>query len=242
MLNIYKNEAVAEATVTQADVREKELDYFMNNYWTWATTSTIFAGFSFDQLNNKTPDEVNPLLELVYLICTTVCLCSNLCVITWAAFMCIWGPGLALRGSKGMDSFHASVQFLQEQQITVYRSFRVGVLTFFCSSLTNVWVFPSRTGVNICCSVLFGIFLLMIIIFGILLHYRLKGGLITGGLISDELTERPTDGRIHAFSKLSRVGDLDRASTQYFTANAAERTRGRAQAASSSYMTGSFAY
>jgi len=233
MLNIYKNEAVADASVTQANVRTKELDYFMNNYWTWASTSTVFAGFVFDQLNNKTPEDINVLLELVYLIFTTVCLCCNLCVITWAAFMCIWGPGLALRGIDGMDSFHDTITFLNSQQYTVYITFQVGVISFFLSSVTNVWVFPSRRGVNICCTVLFAIFLLGIVIFQQLLSRRLKGG---------HIAQKSASGRIQVFDRLNRVGDLDNISTSYYDKTRNERSRVRAAASSTNYMSGAFNY
>jgi len=42
MLQLFKNEVVAQANVKQADIRQRELDYYTNNYWTWGQTATIF--------------------------------------------------------------------------------------------------------------------------------------------------------------------------------------------------------
>eukprot|EP00397_Hematodinium_sp_SG-2012_P065012 GEMP01093341.1.p1 GENE.GEMP01093341.1~~GEMP01093341.1.p1 ORF type:complete len:214 (+),score=34.02 GEMP01093341.1:155-796(+) len=177
MLNIYKNEALTTASISQANVRQRELDYYTTNYWTWCSTATA------------------------------TCLACNLCVITWTAFLCIWGPGLALRGRKGMLSFHDSIDFMQSEQKTIYWVFNAGVVGFFASSCTLVWVYPSRDRVNAACMVILGAFLLVVIVIQGILGRRLKHTHLAGH--SDT-----TDGRIIAFDQFMHVGDLDYAATE----------------------------
>jgi len=233
MLNVSKNEVLTEASVNQATVRQKELDYFTSNYWTWGSISTVFVGFVFDQLKNNTPEGTNLGLEIFYLSSTVACLCSNLCVITWTAFMCIWGPGLALRGADGMNSLNTAVEFLDNEQYVVYKTFYFGVVSFFFSAVANLWVFPSHFAVNCSCSVLFGIAGILIFFFQYRISDQLKGSSIYN-------KHKATSGRINAFERLNIVGDLDTLTTAHHDRFAAERTR-RGQP-SGGYAASSFSY
>ena len=109
MLQLYKNEVVAEVSVRQADVRQQELDFYAGNYWTWGSTCTLFAGFVFSQLTRSIPTDTNWVLENFYLLTVSLCLGCSVSVIIWTVLLSMWGPGLALRGPQGMGSFHGAV-------------------------------------------------------------------------------------------------------------------------------------
>mmetsp|Transcript_68295 Transcript_68295/g.193469 ORF Transcript_68295/g.193469 Transcript_68295/m.193469 type:complete len:228 (-) Transcript_68295:37-720(-) len=200
MLQVYKNGVVTEALIQQAEVRQRELEFFTNNLWIWGGTSTVMAGFVFAQLTNPVPEATNIYLEISYLVFTAVCLGLDLCVITWSILCCIWGPGMALRGPEGMKSFHATVEFLRGEQQQIYVAFVVSVLAYFLSSCCLVWVYPSRSLVNAACMGVLFIFLVVIIILQIRLEMRIGGSIFS---------HDGADGRIKSFAPVEEVADLD---------------------------------
>eukprot|EP00434_Breviolum_minutum_P037272 symbB.v1.2.033043.t1/scaffold4051.1/size47670/4 len=44
MLTIHKNRVVSDVTLQQAAVRQKELDFYTNNFWIFGGTTVILAG------------------------------------------------------------------------------------------------------------------------------------------------------------------------------------------------------
>ena len=229
MLQLYKNEVVAEVSVRQADVRQQELSFYTRNYWTWGSTCTIFAGFVFSQLTRSGGltsgvDGPGILLENFYLICVSGCLGSSICVIIWTVLMSMWGPGLALRGPAGMASFHAAVTFLKSQQALVYQLFQLSIVLYLLSAVACLWVFPSSAKVNLVCTVVFALVLLCSKLFELLLHRKLRGFGANAGeedLLGHGVGRADThgfagdggnDGQIHSLDGLMGVADLDTAS------------------------------
>lgn len=199
MLQLFKNSVVTEAAQQQADVRQKELDFYTTNYWIWGGTCTVMAGWVFTQLTNPVPEGTNFYLEAAYLVSTATCLGLNLCIITWTTLLCVWGPGLALRGPHGMKSFHTAVDFLRDEQWQLYITFIVSVVAYFLSSCCIVWVYPSRTVVNSSCMGVMFCFLVIIMVLQLRLELR-----IGSGLWSHEV-----EGKITGFSPFEEVADLD---------------------------------
>mmetsp|Transcript_109172 Transcript_109172/g.315427 ORF Transcript_109172/g.315427 Transcript_109172/m.315427 type:complete len:241 (+) Transcript_109172:161-883(+) len=200
MLQLYKNSVVTEASLSHADVRQRELDFYTNNYWTWGGTATTMAGFVFTQLTNPTPDDTDIYLDSFYLLCTSLCLGLNLCIITWTVLCCTWGPGLALRGANGMKSFHHAVDFLKGEQHSIHIAFGLSVVTFFLSACCIVWVYPSRTMVNTACTGVLLFFLVLIVALQIRLEFQIGGSLFRH--------EGP-DGRLQGLEKFEDVADID---------------------------------
>lgn len=208
MLQLLKNDVLTSAAISQADVRQTELDFYTNIYWLFGGTATVMAGFVFGQLTNPVPFGTDYRLEFAYLVTTSLCLGLNLCVITWTVLCCMWGPGLALRGPDGMKSFHEAVTFLKDELQQLYNVFAVGVFCYFGSTCTIVWVYPSRTTVNIGCTAVLGCFMLVLIIVQFKLELRLGGSVIS---------HDGADGRIRAFGGLEAVDDLDNFVSTYVT-------------------------
>lgn len=200
MLQLFKNDVVTSTALSQADVRQAELDYYLNNYWTWGGTATIMGGFVFAQLTNPVPENTNKILEAAYLISTTACMGLNLCVITWTVLCCVWGPGMALRGPEGMESFNKVIQFLKSEQDSIYFAFVLGVVFYFVATCTLVWVYPSRASVNMWSSGVLGVFLVVVLYYQVKIDGKLK---ISGGAAN------ATEGRIAALAVFNSVADLD---------------------------------
>jgi len=200
MLQLFKNDAVTNANLIHGDVRQKELDFYVNNYVTLGGTSTVMAGFVFSQLTNPVPPSTNWILETIYLVSTALCLGLNLCIISWSTLSCIWGPGMALRGADGMHSMHQVLDFFKSELASMYFTFMTGIFMYFVSTCSLVWVYPSQSVVNWAMMVCFAIMLLAVIWFLIKLEMRLGIGIVAH--------EGP-DGKIHGFGTLESVADLD---------------------------------
>lgn len=209
MLQAYKNEVVADVGVRQASLRQLELDYYVSNYWLWCGASTFIGGFLFSQLTNEIPYDCPYLLSCLYLCFTCAAFGCSICVVTWAVFLAMWGPGLALRGSDGLTSYNAAVDFLKSQQESVYRTFQYEIFFYFCSSGLLLWVFPARFYVNLTCMALFAAIALGVVGLQKWMTRKLKGFGVS--------TSKTNDGVIKNFSSaLTRVTDLDSASTKAY--------------------------
>jgi hypothetical protein len=214
MLSVYKNSVVANASLGQADLRQRELDFYTNNYWIWGSTATVMAGFVFAQLTDKkVPEGTNFYIEQAYLGCTAISLGLDMCIITWTVLCCVYGPGLALRGPDGMKSFHDTVDFLKKQQFEIYSAFNGSVFTYFLSSCCLLWITPSRDVVNLWCSVALVAFLLILIIMQGRLECR----------VGELVASHDGDGQIKGFSAFEDVADLDHYVAQAVPAEAADQ-------------------
>mmetsp|Transcript_40696 Transcript_40696/g.87373 ORF Transcript_40696/g.87373 Transcript_40696/m.87373 type:complete len:238 (-) Transcript_40696:71-784(-) len=200
MLQLYKNNVITEASASQADVRQRELDFYTNNYWIWGGTATITAGFLYAQLTNPVPEGTPVVLEIVYLISMSFSLGLSLCIITWTILCCIWGPGLALQGPDGLKSFHLVVDFLKAEQQSIYLAFLLSIFTFFAASSCIIWVYPSGTSANVASTIILMIFLLMIA------YLQLRLEVQVGGSYFDHAG---ADGRIVHMQPFEEVADLD---------------------------------
>lgn len=200
MLQLFKNDVVTSAAQNQADVRQHELDFYMNNYLTWGGTSTVMAGFVFSQLTSPVPDGTNIYLQTAYLVSISLCLGLNLCVITWTVLCCMWGPGLALRGPDGMKSFHRAIDFLKSEQNQIYNTFMFGVLCYFFSVCTLVWVYPSDSSVNTVMMGCFAVFLFAVMFMTWRVEVRIGGSIFE---------HAGPDGKIAGFEFAEGVADLD---------------------------------
>lgn len=99
MLQLYKNQVITSISQRHVELRQLELDYYINNFWTLSQQSALLAGFAFAQLTTRLPSNVSLEIEAPYLILTVASLTLHLSVLISTIFCCVWGPGLALRGT-----------------------------------------------------------------------------------------------------------------------------------------------
>mmetsp|Transcript_57183 Transcript_57183/g.90901 ORF Transcript_57183/g.90901 Transcript_57183/m.90901 type:complete len:206 (+) Transcript_57183:44-661(+) len=200
MLQLFKNDVVTSTSLLQADVRKYELELYTKNFWVWGGTSTVLAGFLFEQITSPVPESTPWNMEFVYLASTALCLGLSLCIITWSVIICMWGPGMALRGPDGMKSFHDTIEFMKTEHRRMYYIFMLDILTYFGSTCAKVWVFPSREKVNLACSIALALIFVVLLVMQFMLECRIGGSLIE---------HQGEDGRIHGLRDFEGVGDLD---------------------------------
>lgn len=201
MLTLFKNEVVTSTSLAQANVRQAELKLYTDNFWVWGGTSTVLAGFLFEQITSPVPESTPWSLEFIYLFTTSLCLGLSLCIITWTVLICMWGPGMALRGPEGMKSFHKVIEFMQVEHRKMYYVFMSSIFTYWGSTTAKVWVFPSRTRVNWACSIMLALMFVVLVVMQLRLECKI-GGSIWG--LHDGM-----DGRIQGLEQYEQVADLD---------------------------------
>lgn len=199
MLTVHKNRVVSDVALQQAAVRQKELDFYTNNFWIFGGTTVILAGFSLAQLTREIPEGTNPALEYTYLGFTTLCLSLDLCIVTWTVLVCTWAPGNALRGPDGMTSFHETLSLLKEEQMSIYYAFVVSIITYFGSSCCLLWVYPSGLITNLIGTSVLLLALVVLLRFLFSLEHQV-------GMFGNSHDD---DGRIKNLRPFERVGDLD---------------------------------
>jgi len=184
----------------QVEVRELEVDWYINNYTAIQIQAATLAGFAFEQL--KTPIPQGELaapfvVEFFYMVFTCMAMGLQLCAIVTSAYFCVWGPSLALRGARGSKDMSKAVDCLRDYQTTVFLFFLVGVVIFFMSSILGVWVyFPPGLAVVVTFPLSF--FIVAFVWFTVTLSNQLR--------VADEDI---VGCDIHALQPYETVADLD---------------------------------
>ncbi|CAD7932166.1 unnamed protein product [Amoebophrya sp. A120] len=139
MLQLYKNQVVTQVSKEQIDLRQLELDWYCSNYDTMAVSSTMLAGFAYDQLTNSVPAKTTSLqMEFVYVVFTAVSLGLALSIAVTCIFSVIFGKSLALRGSLGATSVNIAVDNLRNEQKVLYLQFVACLLCYLISHVLQV--------------------------------------------------------------------------------------------------------
>lgn len=89
------------------ELREKELNLFNSNFSAVATQAALLAGFSMAFLEMSVHLHAlhfNPLAKGLLHLFSTICICSNIFVVSLITFVSVWGSGKALRGKDGSMS------------------------------------------------------------------------------------------------------------------------------------------
>lgn len=119
-------------------IREKELNYFVNNCTSIGTQVALLAGFTITtlvELSNKVPDG---WLTVLFNISASIALISGLQCVLSTTFVRVWGPGLALRGPKG--SMVRAVDGMMKEQDAIFTSFGVCIVAFTMLGISTSWL------------------------------------------------------------------------------------------------------
>ncbi|KAL8434892.1 hypothetical protein Efla_000703 [Eimeria flavescens] len=197
MLQLFKNQVVTSVAKQQVEIRQLELDWYTNNYWTLSQQAALLAGFAFSQITTALPSDVSFALEGSYLLLAALSLGMQLCVIVTTTFCCMWGPGLALRGPDGVRSVNAAVENLKAEQGPVFFMFVAGLTCFFSSNILLLWCYFEEW-VAFACSLFLGGFVFVIAYYAISLTYQLR--------VDDS---EAVEGRIDALKAYDNIADLD---------------------------------
>lgn len=197
MLQVYKNEAVADIVLEQIQIRLQELNWYTMNYDTMALQSALFAGFAFQQLMEPPPEGTNVYVESIYVVLTTLSFGFQICSCMSCTFCCIFGKGLALRGPAGARSVHKSVENMRLQHKYVFAQFLSGIIGYLVSMMVKMWIY-FRPRIAFTVSIPLIIFFALIALHTSDLVRRL-------GIPED----RVITGEIAALRPYENVGDLD---------------------------------
>lgn len=204
MLQTRKNLVLTSAAIKQMNVRNRELQFYMNSYWVWGSCCTVMEGFVFGQLVTPVPPETELWLEVLYLIFITVCGGLNLYIITVTTLCCVWGPAMAIRGSGGLRSVHKACDFMKEEQNWVYGAFLVSICSYFGFSMCLLLIYGWNSKIAIVCNVIFTGFLIMLLCLLYTLTQTIKGD------GSSKIFDHSGDeGRIRTFDILQDLADID---------------------------------
>ncbi|XP_026190361.1 uncharacterized protein LOC34620254 [Cyclospora cayetanensis] len=197
MLQLFKNQVVTSVAKQQVEIRQLELDWYTNNYWTLSQQAALLAGFAFSQITTALPSDVSFGLEASYLLLAALSLGMQLCVIVTTTFCCMWGPGLALRGPDGVRSVNSAVESLKAEQGTVFGLFVAGLSCFFASNILLLWCYFEES-VAFVSSLFLGGFVVVIAYYTLSLTLQLR-------VAEAEAVE----GNIDALKAYENIADLD---------------------------------
>ncbi|CDJ66463.1 hypothetical protein, conserved [Eimeria necatrix] len=197
MLQLLKNQVVTSVAKQQVEIRQLELDWYTNNYWTLSQQAALLAGFAFSQITTSLPEHLPFALEASYLLLAALSLGLQLCVIITTTFCCMWGPGLALRGPDGVRSVDEAVDKMKGEQGVVFFLFVLGTVCFFVSNVLLLWCY-FESNVAAASSLFMGGFVLLIIYYSVTLTYQLR-------VRETEAVE----GNIDALRAYGNITDLD---------------------------------
>lgn len=201
MLQTRKNQVLTSAAIKQMNVRQNELQFYMNSYWVWGSCCTVMEGFVFSQLVTPVPPDTEIWLEVLYLVFITVAGGLNLYIITVTTLCCIWGPAMAIRGPEGLRSVHHACDFFKDEQNWVYVAFVASILSYFGFSmcLLVIWGWDQR--VTVICNITFTVFLIMLVF----LLWQLESRIGTTMIFDHSSAE----GRIKTLDILQDMADFD---------------------------------
>ncbi|XP_055388416.1 uncharacterized protein LOC129616968 [Condylostylus longicornis] len=139
MLSVFKNNIFGSALSSAGQVQQREIDWFVSNYWILASQAALLSGFASQALAN-----IDLSLQPSYLFGTlqaallTTALMSHLYVIVASSFACLWAPALALRGPKGIESAREAKETLEELLHGILGTLSLGLFSFILSGLISL--------------------------------------------------------------------------------------------------------
>jgi hypothetical protein len=144
---LYKNMLLANKNATLTDfqvktmaIREKELNYFVGLYGTLSGMAAFLAGFAYRALTSHIPEETNLLVSTVFYAITAAAVGLEVIAISNSAFCTVYGPGMALRGNRGLKSMEVAVDVLQNKSEQTLKYFMMGLYGQIISSAILAWI------------------------------------------------------------------------------------------------------
>ena len=140
MLLADKNQTLTDFQHQTLEIREKELNYFVQLYNGISGISAMMAGFGFASLKISFPESTSRLLQILYLSITTCAIGFQLCAILNAATCSVFGPGKFLRGKHGLASANHAVNVLEQKSEVTIAYFLLGFAGIIVSSSLKAFI------------------------------------------------------------------------------------------------------
>ena len=145
MLAADKDRLIANVKQTALQLRQKELEYYVERYSNLATQASILAGFAFDglvELDVSAAAEHEKWFKAVFYTagsCTMAFSMYTLCV---ASFATVYGHRLALQGPTG--SVERAVAVMMKSRNSIFVSFALALLCLIIAASAMAWVKMGR--------------------------------------------------------------------------------------------------
>ena len=132
-------------------IREKELNYIDTRMAALGTQSSLLAGFIIANFVNNflgPHSGTNTAIGTQYLmyISTGVAMAASFHCILNSTFLCIWGPGLALRG--GMGSVSRAYSEMKAERNQIVMSFNLSVVFFGFQCIATFLAYDGQIGLT----------------------------------------------------------------------------------------------
>jgi len=127
------------------ELREKELNLFNSNFSAVATQAALLAGFSMAFLEMSVHLHglhFNPIAKGLLHLFSTICVCSNIFVVSIITFVSVWGSGKALRGKDG--SMSKVVEGMNKERWLIFYTFGVGLLALLSAVAASTWLLMQK--------------------------------------------------------------------------------------------------
>jgi hypothetical protein len=153
-------------------IREKELDYYVQNCRAMGLASALLSGFAWAGLTQVAiPVDKPYVLKLSYQMVTGTSMCLELIAVMNTTLLSMLGPGLALRGPEG--AMHPAVDGMVEEYQLAYFNFVLGLVFFHGSAAIYPWL-SEHWAVSIIVSAVVAFSLHLLLRFAARVHARFK--------------------------------------------------------------------
>ena len=147
MLAADKDRLIAGVKQNALQLRQKELEYFVERYTNLATQASILAGFAFDSLveldistamDQALVAKGRQWIETVYYIAGSCTMAFALYTVCVASFACVYGHRLALQGPTG--SVERAVAVMMKSRTAIFVSFALAILSLIVAASSMAWI------------------------------------------------------------------------------------------------------
>ena len=120
-------------------LREKELNLFVENFSSIGTQAAVLAGFIITCfVVIAIPDTAHVLAKGLLHFFAIFSICANIICVSMSTIVTVWGSGMALRGAEG--SMDEAVDGMNNERGLIFKSFAMGLFGNLCTVTCACWI------------------------------------------------------------------------------------------------------
>lgn len=168
MLAADKDRLVAALKQNALELRQKELNYYVERYSNITTQASIVAGFAFDSLveldiskdlREDLREHQREWVEIVYYAAAALTMAFALYTVCVSSFATVYGHRLALQGPTG--SVERAVAVMMKQRTIVFVTFGISMCCLVVAAIAMAWIKMGYAAAGV--TAVFAIFLLSLL-------------------------------------------------------------------------------
>ena len=163
MLAADKDRLIAHAKQTALQLRQKELEYYVERYNNLMTQSTILVGFAFDGLVELEVENSIPhakWVESVFYLAGSCTMAFALYTVVVAGFATVYGQRLALQGPTG--SVERAVAVMMKNRFSINFAFYSAMASLITAACAMAWIKMGEAAAGV--TAVFALFGLLLVI------------------------------------------------------------------------------